>query len=247
MASESTPSEKIGRPQGRWGIGESIFGLGLAVSFMWLLVRWLTSGVYYDGYVALLLSYAVVWAPLLGACVFYSFVTGTQSFARDLGLRITWLDALFGIGIGLVARAVASLFEIAFYGRMNGLGVTFGEVVYDGWWVFGALLAPVLFAPFVEELFFRGLVQRTSMRLSLGVLPAGAAIGISVLVSAVLFTILHLAEVTNLTAALVLGLSTLVFGLASGLLAALTGRVGGSVVAHMTFNGSLVLTGLLSL
>jgi membrane protease YdiL (CAAX protease family) len=156
------------------------------------------------------------------------------------------LDALFGIGVGLLARAVASLFEIAFYGRMSGLGVTFGEVVYDGWWVFGALLAPIILAPIVEELFFRGLVQRTTLRLSFRVLPAGAAIGVSVLVSAVLFTILHLVEVTTLAAALVLGSSTLVFGLASGLLAALTGRVGGSVIAHMTFNGSLVLTVLLS-
>jgi membrane protease YdiL (CAAX protease family) len=246
MVNENKRSERTGRLGGRWGVSESVIGFAVAVTSMWLLVKWLTSGAYYDGHLALLLSYAVVWLPLLGACVFYSLVTGTRSFSRDLGLRFTWLDALFGIGLGLLARVIASLAEIAYYGRMNGLGVTFGEVVYDGWWVFGVLLAPILFAPFVEEIFFRGLVQRTTLRLTSRVLPAITATGVSVLVSALLFTLLHLAEVTNLTAAAVLGISTFVFGLGSGLLAALTGRTGGSIVAHLTFNGSLVLSVLLA-
>ena len=73
----------------RWGVFESLAGLGLAVVLMWLLVRWLTSGVYYDGYLAFILSYAVVWVPLLGACLFACFVTGTRSLRADYGLRIT--------------------------------------------------------------------------------------------------------------------------------------------------------------
>ena len=230
----------------RWGLIEAIVGLVSAVALMWLLVRWLTSGVYYDGHLALVLSYAVVWIPLLVACFVACYVNGSHSWARDLGLRFTWLDALFGLGIGLLARAVASLAEIAFYGRMSGLGVTFGEVTYDGWWVFGAFLAPVLLAPFVEELFFRGLIQRTSVRLASQALPRAAAVGVSVLISTLFFTVLHLAEVTNATAAAVLGISTFVFGIGSGILAAATGRIGGSIIAHITFNGSLVLSALLA-
>jgi len=245
----SRGSKQAGQPNvlGRyWGIPESFVGLALAVLFMLLLVRWLTSGGYYDGHLALVLSYAVVWVPLLGACVFACFVAGTGSLKTDLRLQFTVLDALFGISIGLLARAVASLIEIAFYGRMSGLGVTFGEIVYDGWWVFGTLLAPILLAPFVEELFFRGLVQNSAQRVLTRTLPRSGALLISLLVSGSSFTLLHLAEVTNVTAGLVLGLSTLVFGLGSALLTTLTGRIGGSIVAHVTFNGSLVLAALLA-
>ena len=230
----------------RWGLGESIGGLLAAIFGMWLLVRWLTSGAYYDGHLALVLSYAVVWIPLILACFFACFLFGTRSLKRDIGLRFSWLDIFFGIGIGLLARSVASIVEIAYYGRMNGLGVTFGEIVYDGWWVFGALLAPIFIAPFIEEVFFRGLVLGTTLRLSSRAMKMPNALIASVLVSAVSFTALHLAEVTNITAALVLGLSTLIFGLGSATLAAATGRIGGSIVAHVTFNGSLVLAALLA-
>jgi membrane protease YdiL (CAAX protease family) len=230
----------------RWGVIESLAGLGLAVVLMWLLVRWLTSGVYYDGYLAFILSYAVVWIPLLGACLFACFVTGTRSLRSDYGLRVTALDILFGLGAGLLLRAFASVVEIAFYGRMSGLGVQFGDIVYDGWWVFGTLLAPILLAPFIEELFFRGLVQRTARRVSERVMPAGVAVFVSIVVSAVLFAVLHLTESTNATAAAVLGISTFALGLTSALIAALTGRIGGSIIAHMTFNGSLVLAALMA-
>lgn len=235
--------EPVGR---RWGLSESTVGLFLAVLFMWLLVRWLTSGIYYDGHLALVLSYASVWIPLLGALSFACFVRGTGSLVRDFSIRFTWVDALFGLGIGLIARAAASVVEIAFYGRMSGLGVTFGETVYDGWWVFGTLLAPVLLAPVIEELFFRGLVLRSAIGITSSVLPRISAAAISVLISAGSFTALHLAEVSNGTAAAVLGISTLTFGLCSATLAAVTGRTGGSIVAHVTYNGSLVLAVLLS-
>jgi membrane protease YdiL (CAAX protease family) len=230
----------------RWGVVESLSGLGVAVLLMWLLVRWLTSGVYYDGYLAFVLSYAVVWVPLLGACLFACFVTGTRSLRADYGLRVTALDVLFGLGAGLLLRAFASVIEIAFYGRMSGLGVQFGDIVYDGWWVFGTLLAPILLAPFIEELFFRGLVQRTARRVSERVMPAGLSVVVSIIASATLFAVLHLTESTNATAAAVLGISTFALGLTSALIAALTGRIGGSIIAHMTFNGSLVLAALMA-
>lgn len=225
----------------RWGLVESLAGLALAVALMWLLVRWLTSGAYYDGNLALVLSYAVTWVPLLGACVLASFRSGTRSLRSNFGLRFTVLDVFFGIGVGLLLRAFASVVEIAFYGRMTGLGVQFGDIIYDGWWVFGTLLAPVLLAPFIEELFFRGLVLRASQQMFERRMPIGIATITSILVSAILFTALHLVEVRNPTAAAVLGISTFALGLGTAVLAALTGRMGGSIIAHVTFNGSLVL------
>lgn len=230
-------------PRTRWGLIESIVGFVLALLCMAALITWLRGALYYDGHVVLLLSYAVVWVPLLGAVMVAVTRRRFLSPARDLGLRLTWLDVFFGVGVGLLARAVAGIIEIAFTGRMIGLGVTFGETVYDGWWIFGTILAPVVLAPFVEELFFRGLLQRAVLG-SIHHLRKGLPETVSIVASALLFSMMHVIQAANPTAALVLCLSSLTFGLASALLAALTGRIGASIVAHITFNGALVLTSL---
>ena len=246
-----------GRGLRSWGLIEAFVGVILAITFMLLLVRWFSLPSFprfiLDGNLGLLLSYLVVWVPLLGACAFACYVRGTRPPARDLGLRITWLDVLFGLGIGLVVRALAGMIEVIVYGRMSLGGVTLGEIVYDGWWVFGALVAPILIAPFVEELFFRGLVLRATYRAGVGADataagPAGrgAASVVAVIVSASLFSLLHLVEVTNVQSAIVLGLSTLILGIATGMIAVYTKRIGGAMVAHATFNGSLILAGLAS-
>lgn len=209
------------------------------------LTTWLRAALFYDAHLVLVLSYAVVWVPFLIAVAVACLVRGTRSLARDIGLRITPLDVFLGVGAGLLARAVAGVIEIAATGRMVGLGVTFGDTIYDGWWLFGTILAPVLLAPFIEELFFRGLLQRAVLRAGTARMSPRSAMVVSIVVSAALFAVLHLTQAANPTGALVLGLSAFVFGLAAALIASLTGRIGGSIVAHVVFNGSLVLTSLL--
>lgn len=227
------------------GLGASIAALATALLAMLALVSWLRTGPLYDGHIVLVASYLVVWLPFLTAVVFVCFVRGSRSLARDVGLRITVLDVIVGVGAGLLARATVGIVEIAVTGRMIGLGVTFGETIYDGWWLFGTILAPVLIAPFVEELFFRGLFQRAVLRASSSRLSPRAAVAVSIVVSATLFAVLHLTQAANPTGALVLGLSSLIFGLTAALIAGLTGRIGGAIVAHVVFNGSLVLTSLM--
>jgi len=209
------------------------------------LITWLRSAVFYDGHVVLLLSYAVVWVPFVVAVAVACFARGTRSLSRDIGLRITLLDVFLGVGAGLLARATAGIIEIAITGHMVGLGVTFGETIYDGWWLFGTILAPVLVAPFIEELFFRGLLQKSVLQASTRRMSRTPALALSVVLSAALFALLHLMQAANPTAALILGLSAFVFGLAASLIAAFTGRIGGAIVAHIVFNGVLVLTALL--
>jgi len=212
---------------------------------MFALITWLRTALFYDAHIVELLSYAVVWVPFLAAVIVACFVRGTRSLARDIGLRITLLDVFLGVGAGLLARAVAGIIEIAATGRMVGLGVTFGETVYDGWWLFGTILAPVILAPYIEELFFRGLLQRAVLRATSVRMSPRSATALSIVVSAALFALLHLTQAANPTGALVLGLSAFVFGLAAALIAGLTGRIGGAIVAHVVFNGTLVLTSLL--
>ena len=104
------------------------------------------------------------------------------------------------------------------------------------------ILAPVVFSPFIEELFFRGLVLRAAGRAAA---DNGAAqrwaLGIAVVVSAITFALIHLINAGSPTAVLVIGVSTFVFGLGAAALAAVTGRVGGAIVAHVVFNALVVL------
>ena len=232
-------------PHRRWGIAESALGLSAALILMLALIAWLRTALFYDSHVVLLLSYAVVWVPFVAAVIVACFVRGTRSLARDIGLRITFLDVFLGVGAGLLARAVAGIIEIAATGSMVGLGVTFGETVYDGWWLFGTILAPVILAPLIEELFFRGLLQRAVLGTSSARMSERLAMALSIVISAGLFALLHLTQAANLTGALVLGLSAFVSGLAAALIAGLTGRIGGAIVAHAVFNGALVLTSFL--
>ncbi|MCU1545260.1 MAG: hypothetical protein JWP30_360, partial [Homoserinimonas sp.] len=108
---------------------------------------------------------------------------------------------------------------------------TFGPVIYDGWWFFAAILAPVVIAPVVEELFFRGMLQRA----------VSASKLVAVLASSAIFALIHLASGYSWVATL----STFIVGFAFGSLAARTGRLGGPIIAHATFNGSLVALTLL--
>jgi membrane protease YdiL (CAAX protease family) len=242
-----------GRGIASWGLAEAFAGLVVALALMALLVQWFTSGDFpafaLGGNLAVLLSYVVVWVPLLTACALACFVWGTHSLRRDYGLTFTWLDVLFGLGVGLFARGIASVIEISVYGQMTLGSVTLGDVEYNGWWIFGAILAPILVAPFVEELFFRGLVLRATRTAITTSTADGsrihrAAPAVAIIVSAVLFSALHLTEATNGPAALVLACSTLILGVGTGLIAVFTGRLGGAMVAHAVFNGSLLLAAL---
>ncbi|SMG16193.1 CPBP family intramembrane glutamic endopeptidase [Agreia pratensis] len=223
-------------------LSASVVALAIALVSMLALVSWLRTGPLFDPHVVLVASYLVVWLPFLAAVAFICFVRGTGSLAHDVGLRITLLDVVVGVGAGLLARAAVGIVEIAVTGRMIGLGVTFGETYYDVWWLFGTILAPVLIAPFVEEIFFRGLLQRAVLRVSSARLSPRVAASVSMIASAALFALLHLTQAASPTGALVLGLSSLILGLTAALIAGLTGRIGGAIAAHVVFNGSLVLT-----
>ncbi|MFC5929186.1 CPBP family intramembrane metalloprotease [Cryobacterium melibiosiphilum] len=198
-----------------------------------------------DPHLGLVLSYLAVWVPLLAAVAAACYLHGTRSLRRDLGLWFHPLDLLWGLAVGLLARVVASLIEIAGYGQMGSAGATFGETVYDLWWLFGALLAPVLLAPLVEELFFRGVVLRAVTGVTReGGASRTVAVSLAIVVSALVFALVHIVTIERADAALVVGLSTFVFGVGAAVIAATTGRLGGAIIAHITFNGLVVVPAL---
>ncbi|MRG60424.1 CPBP family intramembrane metalloprotease [Agromyces sp. CFH 90414] len=149
------------------------------------------------------------------------------------------IDLLWGVGVALVLRGVAAAIEIAVLGRMSGSGVQLEVDPATAW--LALVVAPILVGPFVEEWFFRGLVV-PAVRDSAVASGAGSrtAAAIGVVVSAVLFGLLHTVEAPTPATALVTGASAFAFGLAAGALAVLTGRLGGAIIAHAVYNGLLV-------
>lgn len=237
---------------GRGPLADAAVGAVLAIAFVILGGAAAARGWMGDSNLGLLLSYLAVWVPLGGAVVAAGFFRGSwmgiRSLAGALGLRFTALDLLWGLTIGLLARVVASVLEIAVYGGMAQGEVVLGVPVYDGWWLFGALLAPVLLAPFIEEIFFRGLLLRAvegAVVRGSGGVSRRLALGIAVGVSGVVFALVHVVGLGSVDAVVVVGLSTLVFGLAAGSVAAVTGRLGGAIVAHVTFNALVVVPAVL--
>ena len=214
---------------------------------LWFFIQWLRSATFFDPRLVLVASYGVVWLPLIFAIVIASVRGGLSPSRKIMGLRITWFDVFLGLGAGLLLRAVAGLIEIGLTGRMVGLGVTFGDPVYDSWWLFGTIVAPVIVAPIVEEIFFRGLLQKSSGRVLTLRLGQRTALSLSVILSATTFALLHLMEAANPTAALMLGLSTFILGLATATLSATTGRIGAPLIAHIAFNATLVVPSLLAI
>lgn len=191
------------------------------------------------------LGYAVVWVPLLaGSAVIATRLlrgvrAGSDGPIRLWGLRFHPLDLFWGFAAGCLARAFDAFVNGSVYGDtglhpslvLGGPPSTASLVV--------AILAPVVIAPVIEELFFRGILMHA----------LGEAVGTRlsarlfiVVVTAILFALLHVvAGSTGVTAGEVTFVGTLVFGLVAGALTMATGRIGSALVAHVVFNGVAVL------
>ena len=230
----------------KWGVNDAAIGVVVATILVVLLSAAAVRGWPQDPKLSLLLSYLVVWVPLFGAVLIATLWRGARSLSEDFGLVFRPLDLLWGLTVGVLARLIAGLIEIAGYGRIGSAGATFGEPVRDLWWVFAAVLAPVVIGPFIEELFFRGLLVRAVTeftRTSGGTRLAAIVVGI--LVSGFVFALVHILTASTPTAAIVVGLSTFIFGAAAAVLAQVTGRLGGAIVAHVTFKALVVVPALL--
>lgn len=186
----------------------------------------------------LILNLLGLWTGLLGACWLVSRRYGSGSIARDYGLTLRGADFSWGLLMSLAARVAGVIVLIPFlFGSEDLLGSNqgvFGEVrdSLPGFLVFAVIA--VIGAPLVEELFFRGLLQR-SLTTAIG---AAAAIA----VQALLFGLAHyspLLGLANFSVVAVITAAGVVFGIT-----AWWRRVGTSVAAHAFFNLVAVLVAL---
>ncbi len=217
------------------GVGAAVGGVGSIVISLIFLVRAGGSFNANDPWY-LLWSQLALWVGFVGAVVVASKKNGTGSLSTDFALSWPTLkDAALGLAGGVVGRIVPLLLLVVFVLAGPGFGVPNGAsprilgLTPSGptAWIIVIALA-VFGAPFVEELFFRGLLQGAFTR-RIGAVPA-------IFVTAVIFCLSHVlsegvfAPVQLFPAALVLGY-----------LRHRTGRLAPGMVAHATFNASLFL------
>lgn len=180
-----------------------------------------------------------LWAGFAAAILIASRTRGTGSVAADMGLRFSTWDPLVGLGIGVAGQVLlVPLLYLPLQPLIPHLDRRLGgpaQRLTGGF--HGADLAvigvlTVVVVPVVEELFFRGLLLRSLLRLTNG---AGRVLGpvLAVVATGVLFGLAH-AETLQL-----LGLAA--FGIVLSALAYRTRRLGPGIFAHGAFNLVAVL------
>ena len=163
---------------------------------------------------------------------------GTGSLRRDLGLAFRWTDLGWGVLGGVASLLLTGLIGVA-YAVATGEDAPTNTDDILGSGGIGAVTAVImvvcvgLAVPFAEEVFFRGLLLG-SIRKRWGWVAA-------VLISSVLFGLLHGLTGAPLAESLFVSGVTALFGLVFGLLRVLLGRLGPAVVAHMFNNTVAVL------
>lgn len=168
-----------------------------------------------------------LWLGLIGAPVFAARRKGT-SLRKDFGLSVVRTDIPIGLVIGIACQLVlVPLVYVPFRllgGSTQDVSEPAQQLVSSAVSPVGVLLLLLIVgvgAPFAEELFYRGLVQRSLLN-RLG-RPAWA-----IVLSAMFFAFAHMQSLQF--PALV------VVGVVFGILAWRSGRLGLSIFAHVGFN-----------
>ncbi len=184
-----------------------------------------------------------LWIGFVGAPWLASRTQGTRNFVRDLGLRFRPID-LVGIAIGLGGQVLVALMYAPFQRHIhnfNGPSQRLTGAAHGGGFVVIAA-ATVLLAPFMEELFFRGLLLKALVRLCTPLRAVGraraAGVVVAVIVDGLLFGLAH-GEWVQLA-----GLAT--FGAVLAAVSYRTGRLGMNMIAHASFNFWAILAIALS-
>ena len=240
VATKGSPSRaatiRVGPAVATWAVGWGLGMVFLAPGMLALL------GVDGDDYTVPQLAVATgaAWLVQVAALAFTSSHYGTGDpigdFVEHYALRFRPVD-LVGIPIGVIAQLVIVPLV---YVPLRGIWPdTFSESELEerareladkanGWTVVLLVVIVVVGAPLVEELVYRGLLQR-SMSAALGVVPG-------LLIVSIWFALMHPTPI-EWPGLLVAGA---VFG--AGL--ALTGRIGPGILTHAAFNATGLILAL---
>ncbi len=232
-------TEKI--PEGAWSasVGSLVFSVvGLVLSFGLSLLFVLPVLVTHHGdeLVRLVTSEAGLWIGLYATCVLASRRYGTGKIRSDFRWRFKWQDLWIAFIAAIVARCVAAIVLVPFVHVAQKAGNP-DQSLYAitnlgalGW--FTLVVFTCVGAPLIEELFFRGLLQ--------GQLVERLGVGVGVVLTAVVFGAVHIANDPGVAGAL-LALTVGAGGSVLGVVRHLTGRLGTSTLTHAMFNAVAVI------
>jgi membrane protease YdiL (CAAX protease family) len=173
----------------------------------------------------------------LGIVPVWATRTKGRGPVADLGLEIAPVDVLIGVVTGaalqflVVPTVYLPLRHVISRHDIEKPSQQLADKTHGAGWVL-LIVMVVVIAPFVEELFYRGLVMRALER-DLAERRVRWASGLAVVITAVVFAAMHFEP------AAMLGLA--VFGAVVGGLVMWTGRLGTSMCAHAAFNGCALL------
>lgn len=227
----------------RWGMGDALGGTLLTFVVPVLVVsaflvatdRQSLTGLSLTGVALLQIP---LWAGLLGAPLWATYLRGRRSLATDFGLRMRWFDLPIGLAAGF-ATQLGLVVVIALVYPLLGVdpeqvGASAEELTASATDALGVVLLiaiVALAAPLFEELFYRGLWLRAVER--------RWGTGWAVATSSVIFGLIHF-QLYDLPA--LVG-----FGVVAALLTVRTGRLGPAIWAHVAFNLTAVVSLLLGL
>lgn len=227
----------------RWGMGDALGGTLLTFVVPVLVAsavlvasgRQSLTGLSLTGVALLQIP---LWAGLLGAPLWATYLRGSRSLSTDFGLRMRWLDLPVGLAAGF-ATQLGLVVVIALVYPLLGIdpeqvGASAEELTASATDALGVVLLiaiVALAAPLFEELFYRGLWLRAVER--------RWGTGWAVATSSVIFGLIHF-QLYDLPA--LMG-----FGVVAALLTVRTGRLGPAIWAHVAFNLTAVVSLLLGL
>lgn len=223
----------------RWGLGDAAVGwlvaqIGAMISAT-LVLR--VNGLGPEDFDELSLGWIAIaqlglWFGLLGAPWLVTRLKG-NGLARDLGLRLTGRDVPVGAGAGFLTQVGVFVLYLPVFWLTDADVEEFSEPARalsdqatDPVGVALLVLVVGVGAPIVEEIFYRGLLQRSLVR-RFGTWPG--VVGTAVIFGAVHFQPLQFPALAA-------------FGLVAGVLAQRSGRLGPAIAAHMVFNLSAVVS-----
>lgn len=175
-----------------------------------------------------------LWFGFLGAPWLASRTQGTRRFLVDLGVRFRPID-LIGLVVGAGSQLVIALLYLPFQHDItnyNGPTHKLTGSSHGGGFLLIALVTVVL-VPFMEEIFFRGLLFKSLVRLfaptaSAATTSRRVGVVLAVIADGLLFGLAH-GEWVQLA-----GLA--LFGIVLASMSYRTGRLGMNVLAHASFN-----------
>ncbi len=237
-------------PETPWTLTDAFVGLGLILLLTTVLGAVVRASDYSGGPATLLLSALPIWVGLLGTTFWACRRHGVGRLVADLALRVRWSDVLTGVLVGIGLRLVLGLWasqvtRLTREAAQQNLPVPDGLGSSPAWVVLNAVAIAIV-APVVEEIFFRGLVLRSALATLLRradrrrfATPQRRAT-YAALISALLFSVLHLSEVSSVTSILVLLPGLFFAGWVMAKLTLYTHRLGPAIVTHVVFNGTAV-------